>query len=68
MHKGQEITNVKSFHEFGNDPIKMGFEHKIGMKITIKWHLILHITWINKQKKNCASLVTNSMVTNNLLR
>jgi hypothetical protein len=36
MHKGGEITNVKSFHEFGNDPIKMCFEHKIGMKVNHK--------------------------------
>jgi hypothetical protein len=29
MHKGQEGANVKTFYEFGNDPMKiMCFKHK----------------------------------------
>jgi hypothetical protein len=28
MHKCQEKENVKTFYEFGNDPMKMYFKHK----------------------------------------
>ncbi len=28
MHKWQERENVKTFYEFGNDPMKMYFKHK----------------------------------------
>jgi len=28
MHKCQERENVKTFYEFGNDPMKMYFKHK----------------------------------------
>ncbi len=28
MHKRQEGENVKTFYEFGNDPMKTYFKHK----------------------------------------
>jgi hypothetical protein len=36
MHKGQEGANVKTYYEFGNDPMKMFFIHKIRMKVNLK--------------------------------
>ncbi len=34
--KGQEGANVKACNEFGNDPMKMCFEHKTRMKVAHK--------------------------------
>jgi hypothetical protein len=36
MHKGQEGANVKVPNEFGNDPMKICFEHKTRMKVAHK--------------------------------
>jgi hypothetical protein len=33
MHKGQKVKNVKTHYEFGNDFMKMCFEHKTRMKV-----------------------------------
>ncbi len=33
MYKGHEGTNVKACNEFGNDPMKMCYEHKTRMKV-----------------------------------
>jgi hypothetical protein len=33
MLKGQEGIHVKTHYEFGNDPKKMFFKHKTGMKV-----------------------------------
>jgi len=33
MYKWQERTSVKTCDEFGNDPMKMGCEHKAKMKV-----------------------------------
>jgi hypothetical protein len=33
MLKGQEGSNVKAHYEFGNDLMKMCFEHKTRMKV-----------------------------------
>jgi hypothetical protein len=40
MHKGQARTNVKTYYEFGNDPVKMFFKHKIRMKVNHKFRYI----------------------------
>jgi hypothetical protein len=33
MHKGQQIENMKTHYEFGNDPMKKCFNHKTRMKV-----------------------------------
>jgi hypothetical protein len=40
MYIGQERTNVKVCYEFGNDSMRMCFEHKIRMKVE---HIIKNI-------------------------
>jgi hypothetical protein len=46
MHKGQERENVKVCYEFGNDSMRMCFEHKTRMKVE---HIIKNI----RIKYNC---------------
>ncbi len=36
MHKRQEGANVKAHYNFGNDPMKICFKHKIRMKVDHK--------------------------------
>jgi hypothetical protein len=40
MYKGWEGTNVKSYNEFGNDPIKMCSKHKTRMKVDLKLNIL----------------------------
>jgi hypothetical protein len=40
MHNREEGTNVKACNKFGNDPMKMCFEHKTRMKVDCKINVI----------------------------
>jgi hypothetical protein len=43
MHKGQERANVKTYYEFGNEPMKMCFKHKTIMKVNHRIKDIKHV-------------------------
>ncbi len=46
MYKWQERTSVKTCDEFGNDPMKMCFEHKTKMKVDYKIKDVIIVIFI----------------------